>query len=54
MDEESESVYVNPTAPDTLDEEDGELLRGDAIGDTAYTHRWVLSCLLTIVKVILT
>ena len=43
--------HVNPTAPEFLDLKDNELLRGDAIGDTAYTHRWVLTCLLNITKV---
>lgn len=41
---------VNPPPPSELGEAESAVLRGDAIGDTAYTQRWVLNTLLTITK----
>ncbi|XP_050726995.1 uncharacterized protein LOC127003947 isoform X2 [Eriocheir sinensis] len=41
---------VNPPLPAELGEAECAVLRGDAIGSTAYTHRWVLNTLLTITE----
>ncbi|XP_063879683.1 uncharacterized protein LOC135110928 isoform X2 [Scylla paramamosain] len=41
---------VNPPLPDELGEAECAILRGDAIGSTTYTHRWVLHTLLTITE----
>ncbi|XP_042858591.1 uncharacterized protein LOC122244679 isoform X2 [Penaeus japonicus] len=41
---------VNPPPPSELGEAESAVLRGDAIGNTTYTHRWVLNTLLTITK----
>ncbi|XP_042223064.1 uncharacterized protein LOC121867264 [Homarus americanus] len=41
---------VNPSLPSELGEAECAVLRGDAIGNTAYTHRWVLNTLLTITQ----
>ncbi|KAK4305816.1 hypothetical protein Pmani_022310 [Petrolisthes manimaculis] len=41
---------VNPPVPSELGEAECAMLRGDAIGTTAYTHRWVLNTLLTVTK----
>ncbi|XP_071512489.1 uncharacterized protein [Panulirus ornatus] len=41
---------VNPSLPFELDEAECALLRGDAIGSTTYTHRWILNTLLTITQ----
>lgn len=41
---------VNPPLPDELEEAECAILRGDAIGSTTYTHRWVLHTLLTITE----
>lgn len=47
---DDEEVVVNPCPPDDLEKEESEMLRGDAVGNTAYTHRWVLNTLITITQ----
>ncbi|KAK7074558.1 hypothetical protein SK128_000920 [Halocaridina rubra] len=46
----AEESLVNPPPPAELGEEECALLRGDAIGSTAYTQRWVLNTLLVITQ----
>lgn len=47
---DDEGAVVNPCPPDDMEKEESEVLRGDAIGNTAYTHRWVLNTLITITQ----
>ncbi|XP_045583596.1 uncharacterized protein [Procambarus clarkii] len=46
----SEESSVNPSLPPELEESECAVLRGDAIGNTTYTHRWVLNTLLKITQ----
>lgn len=46
----SQSI-VNPSLPSELGEAECALLRGDAIGNTTYTNRWILNTLLKITQV---
>lgn len=47
---DSPECLVNPSLPSELCEAECVVLRGDAIGNTAYTHRWVLNTLLKITQ----
>lgn len=46
----AEESLVNPPPPAELGEDVCAMLRGDAIGNTAYTQRWVLNTLLVITQ----
>lgn len=50
MAEEEDLLHVNPCPPSWLSDEQKAVLRGDNVEGTAYTQRWLLNTLMTILK----
>ncbi|RZF33851.1 hypothetical protein LSTR_LSTR008974 [Laodelphax striatellus] len=44
------SDYCNPQLPEDISEDVGDKLKGDAIGDTMYSERFVLLVLMKLIK----